>query len=111
MTLRCARLVVVPTTGPRSRAVAAPQTMGRAPKPPACEVSRMWRGCGVWTEAGASPGGGDASADMDRSCGESPGGRAGGNGGRPLPTPDAVVARPMPAVHPLALRTIPALPL
>ncbi|MNT05284.1 hypothetical protein D3C72_1398990 [compost metagenome] len=42
ITLRCARLVVVPTTGPRSVAVAAPQWMGSAPKPPACEVRRMW---------------------------------------------------------------------
>src|SRR4051812_12221 len=30
--------------GPRSVAVAAPQRIGRAPKPPACEVSRMWLG-------------------------------------------------------------------
>jgi len=38
---------VVPTTGPRSAAVAAPHWMGKAPKPPACEVSRMWRGAEV----------------------------------------------------------------
>jgi hypothetical protein len=37
-------LVVVPTSGPRSAGVAAPQWIGRAPKPLECEVSRMWRG-------------------------------------------------------------------
>src|SRR4051812_12013830 len=46
MTLRWARVVVVPTRGPRSSGVAAPQLMGSAPKPPACEVSRMCRGPG-----------------------------------------------------------------
>jgi hypothetical protein len=37
-------LTVVPTIGPRSAGVDAPHEMGSAPKPPACEVSRMWRG-------------------------------------------------------------------
>src|SRR3954469_25232966 len=44
ITLRCARLVVVPTIGPRSAGVGAPHWSGSAPWPPACEVSRMWRG-------------------------------------------------------------------
>jgi hypothetical protein len=44
ITLRWLRLVVVPTTGPRSAGVAAPQLMGSAPCRPACEVRRMWRG-------------------------------------------------------------------
>ncbi len=42
ITLRWARLVVVPTTGPRSDAVGAPQRIGKAPTPPLCEVNRMW---------------------------------------------------------------------
>src|SRR4051812_49857496 len=46
ITLRCARLVVVPTIGPRSAGVGAPHWSGSAPWPPACEVSRMWRGGG-----------------------------------------------------------------
>src|SRR6478672_11135545 len=63
MTLRCARLVVVPTTGPRSAAVAAPHWIGRAPKPPACEVSRMWlRGGGVPGRIGESAAGSGGTA-------------------------------------------------
>src|SRR6476620_4569903 len=41
-TLRWARFVVVPTTGPRSAAVGAPQWIGREPTPPLCDVNRMW---------------------------------------------------------------------
>src|SRR5215471_1051284 len=44
MALRSEPAVTVPTTGPRSRAVAAPQRMGKrlgAPAP-GCEVSRIW---------------------------------------------------------------------
>ena len=46
MTLRCARVVVVPTTGPRCVAVAAAQWIGREPAPLAWEVRRMcgWLG-------------------------------------------------------------------
>src|SRR3954471_21982030 len=47
ITLRCARLVVVPTTGPRSAGVAAPHWMGSEPWPPEWEVRRMWRGAGI----------------------------------------------------------------
>src|SRR3954470_9154888 len=47
ITLRWARLVVVPTIGPRSAGVAAPHWMGRAPWPPAWDVRRMWRGADV----------------------------------------------------------------
>src|SRR6476620_1495990 len=42
ITLRWARLVVVPMSGPRSVAVGAPQRIGGASKPALCEVSRMW---------------------------------------------------------------------
>src|SRR6202011_1443689 len=42
MTLRWARLVVVPMSGPRSAAVGAPQQIGGASKPRLCEVRRIW---------------------------------------------------------------------
>src|ERR1044071_6597294 len=44
MALRSEPAVTVPITGPRSRAVAAPQRMGKRPGVPApgCEVSRIW---------------------------------------------------------------------
>src|SRR6476659_4407786 len=42
ITLRWARLVGVPMSGPRSVAVGAPQRIGGASKPALCEVSRMW---------------------------------------------------------------------
>ena len=63
ITLRCARLMVVPITGPRSAAVGAPQWIGSAPKPPLCDVSRMWPAADLETVAGegtAAP----ASVDM-----------------------------------------------
>src|ERR1700704_695714 len=50
MTLRWLRLTVVPTTGPRSAAVGAPQRMAGAPLAPCWpgwDVSRMCRAPGV----------------------------------------------------------------
>ena len=60
MTLRWLRRVVVPTTGPRSAALGAPQWMGRAPSPLACEVRRIWRG--EVDEAAEA----DAAEEMDK---------------------------------------------
>src|SRR5262245_63500276 len=42
ITLRWARLVVVPMSGPRTAAVDAPQRIGGASSPPLCDVSRIW---------------------------------------------------------------------
>ena len=54
ITLRLARSEVVPTMGPRSAAVAAPQRMGKAPEPPLCDVRRMCReGATSWGMSGA----------------------------------------------------------
>ncbi len=57
ITLRCARALVVPTTGPRSAGSAAPQRIAGAPVPPACEVRRMCPGAGLSGDmAGSSKG-------------------------------------------------------
>src|ERR1035441_5665451 len=55
ITLRCARAVIEPITGPRARAVAAPQWIGnRWGLPPAeCDVRRIWPG-GFWLIGAAS---------------------------------------------------------
>src|ERR1700722_13140769 len=42
ITLRWARVEVVPMSGPRSAAVGAPQRIGGASKPRLCEVRRIW---------------------------------------------------------------------
>src|SRR6185503_708906 len=70
ITLRCARLVVVPTTGPRSAALAAPHWIGSAPMPPACEVRRMCGRCGE-EEAGVVEAG--AEGEGSEGFGESVG--------------------------------------
>src|SRR5258706_2416628 len=64
MTLRWLRLVVVPTTGPRSAAVAAAQWMGSAPWPPACEVRRM-----CWEEGGAEESESEEGAEGEEGAG------------------------------------------